>query len=72
MIEDTKELKLSAIASNIKNVKADRYKLEMSLIREKALSTGYPETIKSLETTISNYSSQIAALEAQYASIESE
>ena len=72
MIEDTKELKLSAIASNIKNVKADKYQTEMSLIREKALSTGYPEMIKSLETTISNYSSQIAALEAQYASIESE
>jgi hypothetical protein len=72
MIEDTKELKLSAIESNIKNVKADKYKLEMSLIMERALSTGYPETIKSLETAISNYSSQIAGLEAQYASIKSE
>lgn len=72
MVEDTKELKLSAIAANIKAIKADRYKAEVSLISERALSTGYLEMISFLEKEISSYSNQIAALEAQYASIESE
>lgn len=72
MSEDIKELKLSAIGSNIKNIKADRYRAQMSLITENALSTKYPEMIAFLEKEISNYSSQITALEAQYASIESE
>ena len=72
MVEDTKELKLSAIASNIKNVKADRYRAQVSLISEKALSSGYLEVIASLETEISSYSNQITALETQYALIESE
>ena len=72
MVEDTKELKLSAIATNIKAIKADKYAAEVSLVAERALSTGYLEMISFLEREISSYSSQIAALEAQYASIESE
>jgi hypothetical protein len=72
LVEDTKELKLSAIAANIKAIKADRYRAEVSLISEKTLSTGYLEMISFLENEISSYSNQIAALEAQYASIESE
>lgn len=72
MTEDTKELKLSAIAANIKSIKADRYAAEVSLIAERALSTGYLEMISFLEKEITNYSNQIAGLEAQYASIESE
>lgn len=72
MVEDTKELKLSAIATNIKAIKADRYRAEVSLISERALSTGYLEMVSFLEKEISSYSNQIAGLEAQYASIESE
>lgn len=72
MVEDTKELKLSAIATNIKAIKADKYAAEVSLVAERALSTGYLEMISFLEREISSYSSQIAALEVQYASIESE
>jgi hypothetical protein len=72
LVEDTKELKLSAIATNIKAIKADKYAAEVSLVAERALSTGYLEMISFLEREISSYSSQIAALEVQYASIESE
>jgi uncharacterized small protein (DUF1192 family) len=72
MSENIKEAKLNAISIHIKNIKADRYKAQMSLLLENALSIQYPERIAFLESEISRCSSQIAGLEAQYASVESE
>lgn len=72
MSESIKEAKLATISSHIKSAKEDRYRAYVSLITERALSTQYPEIIASLEEDIKKYSNQIVALEAQYASIESE
>jgi hypothetical protein len=72
MSENIKEAKLNAISVQIKNIKADKYNTQISLLLEKAMSTQYPERVAFLENEIFTYSGQITALEAQYASIESE
>lgn len=72
MDNQSKEEKLSVIATHIRNLSSDKYKAELSLLSEKALTIQYPETISSLESAISSYSSKILALQEQYRTIELE
>lgn len=72
MDSSVKEGKLSAIATHIRNISADKYKAELSLLSEKALTTPFPEMIDFLEKEIANYSTQISGLQEQYKAVELE
>ena len=72
MANQSKEEKLSVIATHIRNISSDKYKAELSLLSEKALTIQFPEMISSLESAINSYSSKISALQEQYKVIELE
>jgi hypothetical protein len=64
-IELTKDEKIQIINNHIKNLKTNKYNLEVSLIEENALELVSDVTVSSLTTEISNTVSRIQALEAE-------
>jgi hypothetical protein len=64
-IELTKDEKIQIINNHIKNLKTNKYNLEVSLIEENALEIVSDVTVSSLTTEISNTISRIQALEAE-------
>jgi hypothetical protein len=68
----TKEQKLSMVASRIRGVKIDKFNAELNIIEQNALETPEESIVASANKIISNASSQIAALEAQYTLIQAE
>jgi polyhydroxyalkanoate synthesis regulator phasin len=64
-IELTKEEKIQIVNNHIKNLKTNKYNLEVSLIEENALESVSDVTVSSLTTEISNTVSRIQALEAE-------
>jgi hypothetical protein len=63
--ELTKDEKIQIINNHIKNLKTNKYNLEVSLIEESALESVSDVTVSSLTTEISNTISRIQALEAE-------
>jgi hypothetical protein len=63
--ELTKDEKIQIINNHIKNLKTNKYNLEVSLIEENALELVSDVTVSSLTTEISNTISRIQALEAE-------
>jgi len=63
--ELTKEEKIQIINNHIKNLKTNKYNLEVSLIEESSLELVSDITVSSLTTEISNTVSRIQALEAE-------
>jgi hypothetical protein len=68
----TKEQKLTIVASRIRGIKVDKFNAELNLIEQNALDAPEASIVASANKVIGNYNVQIAALEAQYTSIESE
>ena len=68
----TKEEKLNLVASRIRNVKIDKFNAELNLIEQNALENPEESIVASANKIISNVNAQIAALEAQYTSIQAE
>jgi len=68
----TKEQKLSMVASRIRGVKVEKFNAELNIIEQNALETPEESIVASANKIISNASSQIAALEAQYTLIQAE
>ena len=64
-VELTKDEKIQIINNHIKNLKTNKYNLEVSLIEENALELVSDVTVSSLTTEISNTVSRIQALEAE-------
>jgi hypothetical protein len=64
-VELTKDEKIQIINNHIKNLKTNKYNLEVSLIEENALELVSDVTVSSLTTEISNTISRIQALEAE-------
>jgi hypothetical protein len=64
-VELTKDEKIQIINNHIKNLKTNKYNLEVSLIEENALELVSDITVSSLTTEISNTVSRIQALEAE-------
>ena len=63
--ELTKDEKIQIINNHIKNLKTNKYNLEVSLIEESSLELVSDITVSSLTTEISNTVSRIQALEAE-------
>ena len=63
--ELTIDEKIQIINNHIKNLKTNKYNLEVSLIEENALELVSDVTVSSLTTEISNTISRIQALEAE-------
>jgi len=63
--ELTKDEKIQIINNHIKNLKTNKYNLEVSLIEENSLELVSDVTVSSLTTEISNTISRIQALEAE-------
>jgi hypothetical protein len=68
----TREEKLNLVASRIRNVKIDKFNAELNLIEQNALENPEESIVASANKIISNVNAQIAALEAQYTSIQAE
>jgi hypothetical protein len=68
----TKEQKLSIVASRIRGVKIDKFNAELNIIEQNALEVPEENIVASANKIISNAGAQIAALEAQYTSIQAE
>jgi polyhydroxyalkanoate synthesis regulator phasin len=64
-IELTKDEKIQIINNHIKNLKSNKYNLEVSLIEENSLDEINNSTVTLLNTEISNTTSRIEALEAE-------
>ena len=64
-IELTKDEKIQIINNHIKNLKSNKYNLEISLIEETSIDEVSSATVTLLNTEISNTTSRIAALEAE-------
>jgi hypothetical protein len=64
-IELTKDEKIQIVNNHIKNLKTNKYNLEVSLIEENALESVSDVTVSSLTTEISNTVFRIQALEAE-------
>ncbi len=64
-IELTKDEKIQIINNHIKNLKSNKYNLEVSLIEENSLDEINNSTVTVLNTEISNTTSRIEALEAE-------
>jgi polyhydroxyalkanoate synthesis regulator phasin len=63
--ELTKDEKIQIINNHIKNLKSNKYNLEVSLIEENSLDEINNSTVTLLNTEISNTTSRIEALEAE-------
>lgn len=63
--ELTKDEKIQIINNHIKNLKTNKYNLEVSLIEENSLELVSDITVSSLTTEISNTTSRIEALQAE-------
>lgn len=70
--EISKEEKLNLVAARIRGVKVDKFNAELNLIEQNALENPDSSTVLSAEKVITNAVLQIAALEAQYTSIQAE
>ena len=68
----TKEQKLNIVASRIRGVKVDKFNAELNVIEQNALEEPEASIIASANKIIANAGIQIAALEAQYTSIQAE
>jgi len=68
----TKEQKLSMVASRIRGVKIDKFNAELTIIEQNAIETPEENIIASANRIISNATSQISALDAQYTLIQAE
>ena len=66
----SKEEKLNLVAARIRGVKVDKFNAELNLIEHNALDNPDSSVVLSAEKVISNAALQIAALEAQYTSIQ--
>jgi len=68
--ELTKDEKIQIINNHIKNLKTNKYNLEVSLIEENSLELVSDVTVSSLTTEISNTISRIQALEAEITKLQ--
>jgi hypothetical protein len=68
----TKEEKLTLVAARIRGVKVDKFNAELNLIEQNALENPEPSVVASATKVVDNAVLQIAALEAQYTSIQAE
>ena len=68
----SKEEKLNLVAARIRGVKVDKFNAELNLVEQNALENPDSSVIASADKVISNAALQIAALEAQYTSIQAE
>jgi type I restriction-modification system DNA methylase subunit len=69
-VELTNEEKIQIINSHIKNLKTNKYNLQISIIQENSVETPVTEKIAELNSEISDTDSRITALEAEIASIQ--
>ena len=69
-IELTKEEKIQIINNHIKNLKTNKYNLEVSLIEENSIELVSDTTVSSLTAEISNTVSRIEALEAEITKLQ--
>jgi hypothetical protein len=68
----TKEEKLNLIASRIRGVKINKYSAELNIIEQNATDAPVASIISTSNKTIETAEAQIAALQAQYDSVEAE
>jgi type I restriction-modification system DNA methylase subunit len=69
-VELTNEEKIQIINSHIKNLKTNKYNLQISIVQENSVETPVTEKIAKLNSEISDANSRITALEAEIASIQ--
>jgi hypothetical protein len=69
-IELTKEEKIQIVNNHIKNLKTNKYNLEVSLIEENSIELVSDITVSSLTAEISNTVSRIEALEAEITKLQ--
>jgi|LakMenE01Jun11ns_1017448.scaffolds.fasta_scaffold8040767_1 hypothetical protein len=68
--ELTKDEKIQIINNHIKNLKTNKYNLEVSLIEENSIELVSDITVSSLTAEISNTVSRIEALEAEITKLQ--
>jgi hypothetical protein len=66
----SKEEKLNLVSARIRGVKVDKFNAELNLVEQNALDNPDSSVVASANKVISNAILQIAALEAQYTSIQ--
>jgi hypothetical protein len=71
-IDITKEEKLNLIASRIRGVKISKYNAELNIVEQNATDAPEPSIVESSNKTINTAEAQIAALQAQYDSVNVE
>jgi type I restriction-modification system DNA methylase subunit len=69
-VELTNEEKIQIINSHIKNLKTNKYNLQISIIQENSVEAPSSEKIAKLNSEISDTNSRITALEAEITSIQ--
>jgi uncharacterized protein involved in exopolysaccharide biosynthesis len=68
-IELTKEEKIQIINNHIKNLKSNKYNLELSVIEEGSIEEPGSDKIANLNKEISDTNDRISALEAEIAKL---
>lgn len=69
-IELSKEEKIQIINNHIKNLKGNKYNLELSVIEENSIDEPGTDRIAILNKEITDTDARISALEAQIASLQ--
>lgn len=65
----TNEEKINIINSHLKNLEYNKFSIEISIVEENAKNNPLAETLTSLNAQISEIDSQVAALQAELASL---
>lgn len=68
----TKEEKLGIIASHIRNIKVNKFNLELTILEEEATNSPNQDDITSINAQIAVYDSKLSALEAKYTAVQAE
>lgn len=72
MNELSKDDKIGIVNSHIKNLKYAEYAAELDLIQAQAVADVSPEIVANIQKRISDIDAQLAALNAELTSLESE
>lgn len=68
----TKEEKLGIIASHIRNIKVNKFNLELTILEEEASTSPNEADILSINSQITILNSKISALEEKYTAVQAE
>lgn len=68
----TKEEKLAIIASHIRNIKVNKFNLELTVLEENASTSPNEDDIASINSQIAVIDRKISALESKYTAVQAE